>query len=88
MEELVSAVVGEGVSRVFDWVSAGITEKRQQHQIEELLKETQIRAAMISTTVHLAERFGNAILVGELISNLVLKKKSRNEAIAIFLDGG
>lgn len=88
MEELISAFVGEGVSRVFDWASAGITEKRQQHQIEELLKETQLGASMISTTVHLAERFGNSILVGELISNLVLKKKSRNESIAIFLDGG
>lgn len=88
MEELISALVGEGVSRVFDWASAGITEKRQKHQIEELIKETQLRAAMISTTAHLAERFGNSILVGELISNLVLKKKSRNEVIAIFLDGG
>lgn len=88
MEELISALVGEGVSRVFDWANAGITEKRQQRQIEELLKETQISAAMIPTTAHLAERFGNSILVGELISNLVLKKKSRNEAIAIFLDGG
>ena len=27
MEELISALVGEGVSRVFDWASAGITEK-------------------------------------------------------------
>lgn len=88
MEELISAFVGEGVSRVFDWASAGITEKRQRHQIEELIKETQLRAAMISTTACLAERFGNSILVGELISNLVLKKKSRNETIAIFLDGG
>ncbi|WP_270573771.1 hypothetical protein [Candidatus Collinsella stercoripullorum] len=88
MEELISTLVGESVSRAFDWVSAGITEKRQQREVEELLEETRLRAAMIPTTVNLAEKFGNSILVGELISNLTLKIKPRDESIATFLDGG
>lgn len=88
MEELVSALIGDSVSRIFDWGSAGIAERRRQCDVEKLLEETRLNAAMIRSTVNLAEKFGNPILVEELISNLVLKTKSRNESIAIFLDGG
>lgn len=87
MIELISAFIGEIVSRVISWANAIVTERRQRRELKKLVEETRLRAAMISTTVNLAEKFGNSILVGELISNLVSKKKPRDESISIFLDG-
>lgn len=88
MGELVSVLAGKGISWVIDRAVVGLTKVKQRREIEELIKEKQMRASMIPTAVNLAERFGNPILVGELIANLIQKKKSRDEAIGIFLDEG
>lgn len=81
MENLVSAIVGEGISRLIDWAAAGIARYQQQRKISKLLEEAQTRAAALG----LSNQFNNATLVNELVSNLALKRKSVTESISIFL---
>lgn len=88
MAESILAVLGKVISWTKGLVAAEIKKIRQQHEIQELLRNARMRAAMINSSVNLADRFSNSILVDELIENLRLKEKTRDESIALFLDGG
>ena len=84
MGELGSTLRGKAITGVIDWGIAGIKNIKQQNEIKGLLRDQQLRAAMMGQNV-LAEKFGNEIEAQELIANLALKKITRNEAIALFL---
>lgn len=88
MAESILAVLGKVISWTKGLVAAEIKKIRQQHEIQELLRNARMRAAMINSSVNLADKFSNSILVDELIENLRLKEKTRDESIALFLDGG
>ena len=87
MSEIAYLAAGEALSKLIDWGTVKITERRKQKAIEKLLNETATRAAMTPSSVDLATKFKDKSLIEEMLAHHRLQDKNRAETIAIFLDG-
>ena len=85
MNEVVSIVAGEALSRSIDWAKAGIRGFIERREIASLIDATAARAPMVSSSIDLGARFRNDHLVEELLAHRKMMDISKHEAIALFL---
>lgn len=81
----IDLVGSEAVSRFIDWGKLQIQGINKRREVEKLIEETAIRAAMILTSVDLSQKFRDVHLVEELLAHRTRLDKDKDEAIRTFL---
>lgn len=85
MNEVISIVAGEALSRSIDWAKAGISGVIERRKIAKLIEATAVRARMVSSSIDLGAKFQDTQLIEELLAHRSLMDISKHEAIALFL---
>ena len=81
----IDLVGSEAVSRFIDWDKLQIQGINKRREVEKLIEETAMRAAMILTSVDLSQKFRDVHLVEELLAHRSCLDKDKDEAIRTFL---